>query len=67
MIAPDGKIRGYKIEDYNLDQIRTGHFVARMYQLEPEEKNRKALLTLIQQMKEQPLSLINISGPTRRS
>lgn len=54
MIDPDGKIRGYKIEDYNLDQIRTGHFVARMYQLEPEEKNRKALLTLIQQMKEQP-------------
>ena len=30
MITPKGEIRGYKLEDYNLDNVRTGHFVARM-------------------------------------
>lgn len=54
MINADGVIRNYKIEDYNLDNVRTGHFVAKMYQLAPEEKNRKALLTLMKQMKNQP-------------
>mgnify|MGYP000762915234 CR=1 FL=1 len=34
--------------------MRTGHFVAKMYQLLPEEKNRKALFTLMEQMKNQP-------------
>jgi len=32
MINDRGEIRGYRLEDYNLDNIRTGHFVARMYQ-----------------------------------
>lgn len=54
MINAKGEIRGYRLEDYNLDQIRTGHFVARMYQLYPEAKNRKALETLMKQMKKQP-------------
>lgn len=54
MINEQGQIRGYKIEDYNLDQIRTGHFVARMYQIRPEKKNAIALRTLIKQMKDQP-------------
>lgn len=54
MIEPDGTIKGYKIEDYNLDQIRTGHFVARMHELDPEKKTETALRTLIKQMKQQP-------------
>ena len=54
MINPDGSIRNYKLADYNLDNVRTGHFVAKMYQLIPEEKNRKALFTLMEQMKNQP-------------
>ncbi len=54
MINPDGTIRNYKLEDYNLDNVRTGHFVANMYKLAPEEKNRKALFTLMEQMKNQP-------------
>lgn len=54
MINPDGSIRNYKLSDYNLDNVRTGHFVAKMYQLLPEEKNRKALFTLMEQMKNQP-------------
>lgn len=42
MINAKGEIRGYRLDDYNLDQIRTGHFVARMYQQWPEAKNLKA-------------------------
>lgn len=54
MIDQEGNIATYKLEDYNLDQIRTGHFVARMYQNYPEEKNLKAIETLMKQMKKQP-------------
>lgn len=54
MINAAGEIRGYRLEDYNLDQIRTGHFVARMYQLYPEKKNLTALNTLMRQLKDQP-------------
>ena len=54
MISPSGQIRGYQLEDYNLDNVRTGHFVGRMYQLLPEPKNRLALATLMKQMAEQP-------------
>lgn len=54
MINSKGVIRGYKLEDYNLDNIRTGHFVARMYDLYPEKKNLKAIQTLMKQMKDQP-------------
>lgn len=54
MIGTKGEIRGYNIKDYNLDQIRTGHFVARMYQQAPEKKNLTALQTLMRQLEEQP-------------
>ena len=26
VISADGRITGYRLEDYNLDQVRTGHF-----------------------------------------
>ncbi|MBQ8655495.1 MAG: glycoside hydrolase family 88 protein [Prevotella sp.] len=54
MIYADGSIRGYKLEDYNLDNIRTGHFVARMQELYPEEKNLQAIRLMMQQLQEQP-------------
>ena len=54
MINAKGEIRSYDIKDYNLDQIRTGHFVARMYQLYPEKKNLMAIQTLMKQLKDQP-------------
>jgi len=54
MINAEGEIRGYNIKDYNLDNIRTGHFVTRMYQQLPEEKNLKAMQTLMKQLEEQP-------------
>ncbi len=54
MINPDGSIRRYKLEDYNLDNVRTGHFVTRMYENFPEEKNLKAIQTMMKQLKDQP-------------
>ena len=54
MIDQKGNIRGYALKDYNLDNIRTGHFVARMYQLHPEAKNLTAMRTMMKQLAEQP-------------
>ena len=54
MINTRGDIQGYKLEDYNLDHIRTGHFVARMYQLKPEPKNLIAMKHLMHQLQQQP-------------
>jgi rhamnogalacturonyl hydrolase YesR len=54
MIRRDGTIRGYDIKEYNLDNIRTGHFVTRMYQQWPEGKNLKAMQLLMTQLKDQP-------------
>lgn len=54
MINPEGEIRGYKLADYNLDNVRTGHFVTRMYEHFPEEKNLRAMNTLMRQLEDQP-------------
>ena len=54
MINQQGDIRGYNILDYNLDNIRTGHFVTRMYQQWPEAKNLLAMKTMMKQLQEQP-------------
>ena len=54
MINEQGDIRGYNILDYNLDNIRTGHFVTRMYQQWPEAKNLKAMQTMMRQLQDQP-------------
>ncbi len=54
MIDAQGQIQGYKLLDYNLDQVRTGHFIIRMFQHNAEEKNRRAILTLLDQLNRQP-------------
>ncbi|MCH5307227.1 MAG: glycoside hydrolase family 88 protein [Prevotella sp.] len=54
MIYANGNIRGFKLEDYNLDNIRTGHFVARMYQQWPEQKNLQAMQLMMKQLRNQP-------------
>ena len=57
MINAKGDIRGYNILDYNLDNIRTGHFVTRMYQQWPEAKNLKAMQTMMKQLQNQPRTI----------
>ena len=57
MINAKGDIRGYNILDYNLDNIRTGHFVTRMYQKWPEKKNLLAMQTMMKQLQNQPRTI----------
>ena len=57
MINNKGDIRGYNILDYNLDNIRTGHFVTRMYQQWPEAKNLAAMKTMMKQLQNQPRTI----------
>ncbi|MBR1410200.1 MAG: glycoside hydrolase family 88 protein [Prevotella sp.] len=57
MIYENGDIRGYNILDYNLDNIRTGHFVTRMYQQWPEAKNLKAMQLMMKQLQNQPRTI----------
>lgn len=57
MIAADGSITGYRMEDYNLDNVRTGRFIHRMNQLFPTlqtEGTRKAVGVIRQQLEKQP-------------
>ncbi len=54
MISPAGEIRRYNLKDYNLDNVRTGHFVTRMYEHFPEAKNLRAMNTLMLQLNDQP-------------
>ena len=57
MINTQGEIQGYNLLDYNLDNIRTGHFVTRMYKLFPEKKNLMAIRTLMRQLQNQPRTI----------
>ena len=59
MIYADGNIRGFNILDYNLDNIRTGHFVTRMYQNWPETKNLKAMQLMMKQLQDQPRTIVD--------
>ncbi len=54
MIRPDGTIRGYKLADYNLDNVRTGHFVTRLNEHFPQDKNFEAMRTMMKQLEKQP-------------
>lgn len=57
MIDGEGHITGYKLQDYNLDNVRTGRFIHRMNQLFPAfstEGTRKAVGTIRQQLARQP-------------
>lgn len=54
MIDAKGSITGYKYEDFNLDNVRTARFILRMYNIDPSEKDLKALKTLFKQLEKQP-------------
>ena len=57
MIDEEGNITGYDILDYNLDNIRSGHFVTRMYEHWPEAKNLKAMQLMMKQLQDQPRTI----------
>src|SRR5436190_15192274 len=41
-ISPDGKIQGYKAEDYSLDNVNPGKTVLALWQLTKDDRYRKA-------------------------
>ena len=53
-IDSKGDITGYKYNDFNLDNVRPGHFLLRYYRLFPEKKDSLALDLLMTQLENQP-------------
>ena len=54
MIQPDGTIKTYKPESYNIDNINAGKSLFALYKVTGEEKYKKALQLLRTQMKTHP-------------
>jgi unsaturated rhamnogalacturonyl hydrolase len=53
-ITPDGQIRGYRVEDYNLDNINAGKTALALYRLTGEERYQEAARRLRRQLDTQP-------------
>ena len=53
-VFEDGSLRGFKEEDYNLDNICEGRVLFDVYAMSGKEKYRKAMETLRGQLKRQP-------------
>ncbi|MDF2877446.1 MAG: glycosyl hydrolase family 88 [Clostridia bacterium] len=53
-VTEGGEIRGYKKEDYNLDNINTGKILLYLYKHTGEKKFDEAIRCLYAQLKEQP-------------
>jgi unsaturated rhamnogalacturonyl hydrolase len=54
MIDASGNITGYKMEDYNIDCVNSGKFLFDLYAKTKDEKYRKAIILLRNQLKTQP-------------
>lgn len=53
-LNPDGTILGYKVEEYNCDQINMGKVLFDLYRATKEEKYSKAIELLYSQLKTHP-------------
>lgn len=58
-VQEDGTINGYKLSDYNIDRIRPGLNILKLYERTGEEKYLKALKTLVSQMETHPRTKSN--------
>ena len=54
LIASDGRIRGYSMEEYNLDQLLPGRALLALYREAGEPRYRQALSLLREQLRTQP-------------
>ena len=54
IIASDGSITGYKLQDYNIDKLNSGKILFDLYAKTKEEKLKKAMDILRNQMKTHP-------------
>ncbi len=53
-ISPEGEIRRYKQEDYNIDNVKNGKTLLTLYKVTGQAKYFKAATTLWNQLKNQP-------------
>ena len=53
-VEPDGNIRTYNLQDYNLDQINSGKLLFQLYKVTGDERYRQALHLLSVQLQTQP-------------
>jgi unsaturated rhamnogalacturonyl hydrolase len=53
-IGPDGEIRTYRLEEYNLDQINPGKVLFPLYEATGEERYRQAIVRLRRQFDSHP-------------
>src|SRR6476620_1220056 len=53
-VSDDGTIKGYKAEDYNLDNVNNGKLILLLYRVTGKEKYKKAVDKLRDQLKQQP-------------
>ncbi len=53
-VEPDGNIKTYKLDDYNLDNISPGRQLLHLYAETKEEKYREAADLLMKQIEDQP-------------
>ncbi len=53
-VQDDGTIKTYKVEDYNIDQVKMGDAVLLLYRVTGEAKYKKAAELLFSQIKNQP-------------
>jgi unsaturated rhamnogalacturonyl hydrolase len=54
MVTPEGAITGYKMEDYNIDNVLSGRAVLTLYQVLGTPKYYTAVQTLREQLRKQP-------------
>ncbi len=54
MIDPTGFIAEYKLEDYNIDRLNPGKYVFQLYHHTKDERYKKAIITLREQLKTHP-------------
>lgn len=53
-VQDDGAINNYRLNDYNLDQIRPGVNMLELYKRTGDEKYKRAIETLVSQLEDQP-------------
>lgn len=58
-IQPNGSIRTYRMEDYNVDWVNSGKLLFSAYERTGDERYRKAIETLRQQMRTHPRNHAN--------
>ncbi|RYY96748.1 MAG: glycoside hydrolase family 88 protein [Chitinophagaceae bacterium] len=53
-VQPDGSIKGYKPDEYNIDHLNNGKVLLSLYQVTGQEKYRKAVELLFSQLRTHP-------------